>query len=184
VNILIACEESGRVRDAFRAGGHNPWSCDLLPTAAPGPHVQGDVLDILGLDWDMCITFPPCTDLALSGARYWAEKRADGRQQRAVDFFMAFARSRIPRLAIENPVGVMSKLWRKPDQIIHPYQFGDPWRKTTCLWLAGLPPLRPTNVVEFQTRMQGWNGTLGPERQRLRSQTYPGIAKAMAEQWG
>ena len=184
MKILIACEESGRVRDAFLARGHDAVSCDVLPSSSPGPHRQGDVEAILDEGWDLMIGFPPCTDLAVSGALHFAAKRADGRQQVAERFFLALAAAPIPCIAIENPVGIMSTRWRKPDQIIQPYQFGDPWRKTTCLWLKGLPPLVPTCVVEHNPRMQGWHGTLGPERQRLRSQTYPGIARAMAEQWG
>lgn len=183
MKVLVACEESGRVRDAFIAKGHDAWSCDILFTSSPGPHLHGDVLNYLDDDWDMMIAFPPCTDLAVSGARHFEEKLADGRQQRALDFFMDLAEADIPKIAIENPVGIMSTAWRKPDQIVQPYYFGDPWRKTTCLWLKGLSPLVPTDIVEHHGRMEGWHGTLGPERQRLRSQTYPGLAKAMAEQW-
>lgn len=184
MKVLIACEESGRVRDAFLARGHDAVSCDILPSSAPGPHHHGDVEGILDEGWDLMVGFPPCTALAVSGALHFAAKRADGRQQEAERFFLALANAPIPRIAIENPVGIMSTRWRKPDQIIQPYMFGDPWRKTTCLWLKGLPLLTPTRVVKYHARMQGWHGTLGAERQRLRSQTYPGIARAMAEQWG
>lgn len=184
MRVLVACEESGRVRDAFLARGHDAVSCDLLPTSSPGPHHQGDVKALLWDGWDLMIGFPPCTHLSVSGARYWAAKQADGRQQEAIDFFMWLATAPIPRIAIENPVGIMSTVWRRPDQVVQPYMFGDPWRKTTCLWLKDLPPLMADRIVGHHGRMQGWHGTFGPERQRLRSQTYPGIARAMAEQWG
>lgn len=148
MKILVACEFSGVVRDAFAARGHDAWSCDLLPTERPGQHIQGDVLDILGDGWDMMIAHPPCTHLAVSGARYFAEKRADGRQQAAVDFFMRLVNAPIERVAVENPVCIMSTLYRKPDQIIQPYQFGHPESKKTCLWLRGLPMLTPTKMCE------------------------------------
>lgn len=185
MRVLVACEESARVRDAFRARGHKAWSCDVLPTAGdPTYHIQGDARDVLDRGWDLIIAFPPCTDLAVSGARHFAAKRADGRQQAAIQLFMDLASAPAPQVAVENPVGIMSNIWRKPDQIVQPYMFGDPWRKTTCLWLRGLPKLEPTNVVEHHGRMQGWHGTFNEDRRRLRSQTYPGIAAAMAEQWG
>lgn len=192
MRVLIACEESGRVRDAFRARGHDAWSVDILPTRAdPAWHITALVEEVLKWDqeWDLMVAFPPCTDLALSGARHWAAKQADGRQQRSMDLFMYLAEgTSVPRVAIENPVGIMSRAWRKPDQIIQPWQFGDPWKKMTCLWLKGLPALVPTGVVEHHGRMEGWHGNGGPKyrelRQRLRSQTYPGIARAMADQWG
>lgn len=183
MRVLVACEYSGRVRDAFIRAGHDAMSCDLLPTDVPGPHYQGDVRDVLGDGWDLMIAHPPCTHLAVSGARHFAEKRADGRQQAAIDFFMMLADADIPRYAIENPVCIMSSIWRKPDQVIQPWQFGHGETKATCLWLKGLPKLRPTNIVEGRAdrihRMPP-----SPDRWKLRSATYAGIAAAMAEQWG
>lgn len=182
MRILVACEFSGLVRDAFRARGHDAVSCDLLPSETPGPHIQGDVLAVLNEDWDMVIAFPPCTHLAVSGARWFAAKRVDGRQQQGIDFFMAFVNSRAPMVAIENPVGIMSRIYRKPDQIIHPWQFGHGETKATCLWLRGVPPLTPTNVVSGrEARIHRMPP--GPERERERSRTYIGVANAMASQW-
>ena len=148
MRVLIACEFSGVVRDAFIKRGHDAVSCDLLPTEKPGPHIQGDVLSVLNDGWDLMIAHPPCTHLASSGARHFAAKKADGRQQQGIDFFMLFAKSCIAKVCIENPVGIMSSLYRKPDQIIQPWQFGHPESKATCLWLKNLPALRPTNVLE------------------------------------
>ena len=185
MNILIACEFSGRVREAFWARGHAAMSCDLLPTEIPGCHVETDVKNILCDIWDLVIAFPPCTHLASSGARWFPEKRADGRQQEGIDFFMQFVefheQTGIP-VAIENPVGVMSTHYRKPDQIIQPWQFGHPETKATCLWLHGLPELKPTEIVEGREQ-RIWKMPPSDERAKLRSLTYPGIAKAMAEQW-
>lgn len=202
MRVLVACEHSGTVRDQLLALGHDTISCDILPTDTPGPHYRGDVRDILGQSWDMVIAFPPCTHLAVSGAKHFAQKRADGRQQEGIDFFMLFTRLDCPRVAIENPVGIMSSKYRKPDQIINPWQFGDPFSKTTCLWLKGLPLLKPTNVVdkgEFYTapsgkRLPAWYGDAvgkdgkklaygSEEMRRIRNKTFPGIAKAMASQW-
>ncbi len=191
MNVLVACEFSGIVRDAFRARGHNAVSCDLEPSERPGPHIQGDVLEIIDADRDLVIAHPPCTHLAVSGARYFAEKRADGRQQAASVFFMRFAHVR-GSFAIENPVGIMSSVWRKPDQIIHPWQFGHPESKATCLWLQGVPPLRPTNVLprpesgRWRNQTPSGQNNLGPseDRAKIRSRTYQGIADAMAQQWG
>jgi len=191
MRVLIACEYSGRVRDAFLRLGHDAMSCDLLPTDVPGPHYQGDVFDIIGDGWDLLIAHPPCTDLAVSGAKWFAEKRADGRQQAAIDFFMTFARCGIPRICIENPVGIMSTVWRKPNQIIHPWQFGHMEQKSTCLWLQGLQNLVPTNNVKDEMMKLPRNVRerlhyLPPsaDRWKLRSMTYQGIADAMANQWG
>lgn len=183
MKVLIACEFSGAVRDAFAARGCNAWSCDLLPSETPGQHYQCDVRDVLGLGWDLAIAHPPCTDLAVSGARHFAAKRADGRQAAAIDFFMLFANeTRIPRVCIENPVCIMSSVWRKPDQIVQPWQFGHGETKATCLWLRGLPALRPTNVVSGrQARVHRMPPS--PTRWKERSRTYSGIAAAMAEQW-
>lgn len=183
MKILVACEYSGAVRDAFIRGGHDAMSCDLLPTDAPGPHYQGDVRDVLHYPWDLMIAHPPCTHLSVSGARHFEAKRADGRQQAAAAFFMMLARAPIPRIAIENPVCVMSSIWRKPDQVIQPWQFGHGETKATCLWLKNLPLLRPTNVVEGrEPRIHHMPPS--PDRWKLRSVTYSGIAQAMADQWG
>lgn len=194
MKILVACEFSGVVRESFNSfHGNYAVSCDLLPPedGRVDHHYQGDVRNILNDGWDMMIAFPPCTDLAVSGARYFAEKRADGRQQASIDFFMLLANAPIPLIGLENPVGIMSALWRKPDQIIQPWQFGHPESKTTCLWLKGLPKLTPTKVVELPPNGRWSNQTpsgqnrLGPSDTRWmeRSRTYSGIAMAMAEQW-
>jgi len=183
MRVLIACEYSGRVRDAFLALGHDAISCDLLPTDSPGPHYQGDVFDIIGDGFDLMIAHPPCTHLAVSGARHFAEKRADGRQQESIDFFMTLARADIPRIAIENPICIMSSIWRKPDQIIQPWQFGHGETKATCLWLKNLPLLTPTSIVSGRDdRIHKMPPSA--DRWKLRSTTYQGIADAMAAQWG
>ena len=183
MRVLIACEYSGRVRDAFIGGGADAMSCDLLPTEAPGPHYQGDVRDVLDYPWDLMIAHPPCTDLSVSGARHFEAKRMDGRQQASASFFMMLAKADIPRIAIENPVCVMSSLWRKPDQIIQPWQFGHGETKATCLWLKGLPKLTPTNIVDGrEPRIHKMPPSA--DRWKLRSETYQGIAQAMADQWG
>lgn len=183
MKILVACEYSGIVRDAFLARGHDAMSCDFLPSERPGPHHQGDVLDILGDGWDTMIAHPPCTDLAVSGARWFPEKIADGRQQAAIDFFMALANAPIPRIAIENPVCIMSSKWRKPDQVIQPWQFGHGETKATCLWLKNLPKLFSTDIVEGREQ-RIHKMPPGPDRWKERSRTFQGIADAMAEQWG
>lgn len=183
MKILVACEYSGKVRDAFIEAGHDAVSCDILPTEKPGPHHQGSVLDILDDGWDMMIAFPPCTHLASSGARWFAEKRADGRQQEGADFFMRMINAPIERIAVENPVGIMSRTYRKPDQIIQPWQYGHGETKATCLWLKNLPLLQPTCVVEGrEPRM--WKLSPSKDRAKIRSETYQGIADAMALQWG
>lgn len=182
MKILFACEESAECRDRFAAQGHDAWSCDLLPSAKPGQHYQGDVRDLLSEHWDAVIAFPPCTDLCVSGARWFAAKRASGEQQRAIEFFMLFTKLGCP-WGIENPVGIMSSLYRKPDQIIQPWQFGHGETKATCLWLNGLPPLKPTNIVTGR-EPRVHRMAPGPDRAKMRSRTYPGIAQAMAEQWG
>ena len=196
MRVLVACEFSGVVRDAFIKAGHTALSCDLMPTDKPGPHYQGDVMDIIGGGWDLMIAHPPCTHLAVSGARHFAKKRADGRQQEGIDFFMALARAAIPRYAIENPIGIMSNIWRKPDQIIQPWQYGHSVTKSTCLWLKGLPALTPTDIVDKGVtwtaksgkRMSQWyydSSCLNPkEREKMRNKTFQGIADAMADQWG
>ena len=185
MRVLIACEYSGRVRDAFMRGGHEAMSCDLLPTDAPGPHYQGSLFDVIDYPWDLLIAHPPCTHLAVSGSRHFEAKRMDGRQQAAVSFFMQIVRrsAHIPRVAIENPVCIMSSMWRKPDQTIQPWMFGHGETKATCLWLRGLPKLRPTEIVEGrEARIHKMPPSA--DRWKLRSETYPGIAKAMADQWG
>jgi hypothetical protein len=180
---LIACEYSGRVREAFRALGHDAWSCDLLESEDGSPfHIQGDVLPILRDGWDLLIGHPPCTHLAVSGAAHFPAKKADGRQQEAIDFFMALANAPIPRIAIENPVCIMSSVWREPDQIIQPWQFGTGETKATCLWLKGLPPLVPTKIVSGR-HPRVWLMPPGPDRWKERSRTDLGIAAAMASQW-
>lgn len=182
MKILVACEYSGRVRDAFRDRGHDAVSCDLLPTDAPGPHYQGDVSDILDDGWDMMIAFPPCTHLAVSGARWFKEKRADGRQQAALDFVRLLLDAKIDKIAIENPVSIISSHIRKPDQTIQPWQFGHGETKRTCLWLKNLPLLTPTNIVEGREQ-RIWKMPPSANRWKLRSQTFQGIADAMAGQW-
>ena len=183
MRVLIACEFSGRVREAFRKRGHDTWSCDLEKSEIGGNHFQGDVLNILDADWDMMIAFPPCTHLAVSGARWFEQKRKDGRQQEAIDFFIELANAPIPRIAIENPVSIMSTVWRKPDQIIQPWQFGHGETKKTCLWLKNLPKLKPTNIVEGREQ-RIWTMPPSSDRGKKRSITYQGVADAMAEQWG
>jgi len=183
MKILIACEYSGAVRDAFRQRGHDAMSCDLLPTDATGPHHQGDVSDILNDGWDMLIGFPPCTHLAVSGARWFPEKRADGRQQAALDFVRLLMNAPIEKIAIENPVSVISSQIRKPDQTIQPWQFGHGETKRTCLWLKGLPKLTPTDIVDGREQ-RIWKMPPSPDRWKERSKTFTGIANAMADQWG
>ena len=184
MKVLIACEFSGIVREAFRARGHDAWSCDLLDTEIPGQHIRDNVLHHLySQDWDMMIAFPPCTHLASSGAKWFAEKRADGRQQDAVDLFLILENATIGKIAIENPIGIMSRLYRKPDQIIQPWMFGHGETKSTCLWLKRLPKLQPTNIVDGRLdRIHKMPG--GKNQAKNRSRTYQGIADAMAEQWG
>jgi hypothetical protein len=183
MKVLIACEYSGRVRDAFIAIGHDAMSCDLLGTESPGPHYQGDVRDVLDYPWDLMIAHPPCTDLSVSGAKHFQEKKLLGRQQASASFFMMLAKSDIPRIAIENPICIMSSLWRKPDQIIQPWQFGHGETKSTCLWLKGLSLLKPTNIVDGRDdRIHKMPPS--EDRWKLRSLTYQGIADAMANQWG
>ena len=178
--ILIACEFSGVVRDAFLARGWDALSCDLLPSERPGPHYQGDVRDVLDDGWDVMIAHPPCTHLAVSGARWFPEKRQQ--QAEALAFVRLLLAAPIPRIALENPVSIISSQIRRPDQIIQPWQFGHGEVKATCLWLKGLPPLKPSRIVSG--RLDRIHQT--PERKsrwRDRSRTYPGIAAAMAEQW-
>jgi len=181
MKVLVACEYSGAVRDAFRARGHEAMSCDLLPTDKPGPHYQGPVQDILGEGWDLMIAHPPCTHLAVSGARWFKDKAQE--QAEALAFVRLLLDAPIPRIALENPVSVISSRIRKPDQIIQPWQFGHGETKATCLWLKGLPKLVPTDIVEGrEARIHKMPPSA--DRWKLRSATYQGIANAMADQWG
>lgn len=189
LRVLVACEFSGIVRDAFRARGHRVWSCDLLPTEKPIPfdsangsgHWVGRVEKIIDESWDLMIAFPPCTHLAVSGARWFKDKQQE--QAEAIRFFMTLANAPIKRIAIENPIGIMSTHYRKPDQIIQPWQFGHGEIKATCLWLKNLPLLKPTNIVEGR-KPRVHHESPGPDRWKNRSRTLPGLAEAMADQWG
>lgn len=196
MNVLAACESSGTVREAFRKLGHNAWSCDLL-AADDGSqhHYQADAILAIGWDaWDLVIAHPPCTHLASSGARHFAVKRADGRQQQGIDLFLAVVeacRKHAKAWAVENPIGIMSRLYRKPDQIIQPWMFGHPETKATCLWTQGLAPLVPTNNVKAEMlalpvaqRNRIHRMPPSKDRWKMRSKTYQGIADAMASQWG
>ncbi len=201
MRILVACEESQAVTKQFRLLGHEAYSCDIIPTSGSNPewHLEQDVTPLLQEDWDMIIAFPPCTHLAVSGAAWFKEKIADGRQQQGIDFFMLFANAKCPRIAIENPIGIMSEIYRKPDQIIHPYYFGDPEPKATCLWLKGLPKLQhfpqvalfnkktwvePEYIISKDGKKYSRIHWLGGGSGKERSVTYPGIAKNIASQWG
>jgi hypothetical protein len=212
IKILIACEESDEVRGRFEKIGFDAWSCDLQPNRNPNAkHYQEDIFKVINKGWDAMIAFPPCTHLAVSGAAWFEQKRKDGRQQEGINFFMAMINAPIKHIAVENPVGIMSKLYRKPDQVIQPYYFGDSAQKTTCLWLKNLPLLyhnaapnlfdnivTHTNKGEFfewidsktgkKKRQPLWfkeaRSLKGDERSKVRSKTFPGIAEAMANQWG
>lgn len=192
--ILVACEESDEVRSRFEKYGFDAWSCDLEPNRNPkAKHYQGNVLDIIHDNWDIMIAFPPCTHLAVSGAAWFNQKRKDGRQQEAIDFFMKLVNAPIPRIAIENPVGIMSKIYKAPTQIIHPYMFGDEARKKTCLWLKNLPRLyhnaepnlfdKNVTWVSQGKIINGYPAWMFNNNKKHRSKTFPGIAKAMADQW-
>jgi len=196
MKVLIACEYSGVVRDAFTRAGHYAMSCDLLPSDSPGPHYQGDVRDVIGQGWDLMVAHPPCTYLSVSGM-HWTKRGL--RDPQLTEDALAFVRllmdAPVPRIAIENPISVISSRIRKPDQIIHPYQFGHDASKATCLWLKGLPPLQPTQTIEpriVNGRRRWGNQTdsgqnrlsPSPDRWKLRSATFAGIAQAMADQWG
>lgn len=181
MKVLVACEFSGIVRDAFAAKGHDAWSCDLLPSERPGKHIQGDVLGVLHEGWDVMVAHPPCTHLAVSGARWFKHKQQE--QAEALEFVRRLLDAPIHRVALENPVSIISSRIRKPDQVIQPWQFGHGETKATCLWLKNLPLLKPTDIVDGREprvhRMPP-----GPNRWKERSRTFEGIAKAMAEQWG
>ena len=191
MRVLIACEYSGTVRDAFVDKGHDAWSCDLLPSDTAGNHYQGDVRDILDDEWDLMIAHPPCTHLAVSGARWFKDKQVE--QAEALDFVRLLLDAPIPKIALENPVSIISSKIRKPNQIIQPYEYGHEATKTTCLWLKNLPPLMPTNIVGKGKRHVTKSGKSLPEwynlppsadRWKIRSTTFSGIAEAMANQWG
>ena len=195
MKVLIACEFSGIVRDAFAAKGHDAWSCDLLPCERGGNHIQSDVLSILNDEWDLMIAHPPCTHLAVSGARWFKTKQVE--QRKAIWFFLELARCSIPKTCTENPISIISSRIRKPDQIIQPWQFGHPESKATCLWLKGLPTLEPTDVCtppeyrpngrpKWANQTRSGQNKLPPSagRAKERGRTYAGIAEAMASQWG
>ena len=181
MKVLVACEFSGIVRDAFIAAGHDAVSCDLLPSERPGPHIEGDVLDALDQEWDLLIAHPPCTHLAVSGARWFKDRPLE--QMRALAFVSYLLDAPVPRIALETPVSIISSRIRKPDQIIQPWMFGHGEVKATCLWLKNLPPLVPTDIVEGRTPRVHF-ASPGPDRWKERSRTLPGIAAAMAAQWG
>lgn len=192
MRVLIACEFSGTVRDAFLAAGHDAWSCDLLPTDKPGPHIRGDVCNALGEGWDLMIAHPPCTHLAVSGARWFKHKQAE--QAEALEFVRTLLDAPIPRIALENPISIISSRIRKPDQIIQPWQFGHDASKATCLWLKNLPKLAPTQMIEprmingrprWANQTDSGQNKLPPsdDRWKKRSATYLGLAAAMADQW-
>src|SRR5688572_3109106 len=181
MTVLVACEFSGIVREAFKEKGHDAWSCDLLPTDIEGQHIQGDVLEVLDKGWDLMIAHPPCTHLAVSGARWFKNKKDE--QIEALKFVSKLLEAPIPKIALENPVSIISSRIRKPDQVIQPWQFGHGETKATCLWLKNLPKLQPTHIVEGrQPRVHMMPPS--PNRWKERSRTYQGIAEAMAEQWG
>ena len=187
MKVLVACEFSGRVRDAFRARGHDAVSCDVLPSMTAGPHLQCDVRDVLDDGWDMLVAFPPCDHLASSGSAWWTRKRASGEQRAAIEFFVTLAEASIPRICVENPKGILTRPYRPPDQHIEPFEFGEPYVKGTYLWLRNLPPLQPSNVVTPEHRWIGGDASAGYGLHRnpmLRSLTFQGVADAMAEQWG
>ena len=181
MRVLVACEFSGIVRDAFSRRGHDAMSCDLLPSDTPGQHYQGDIRDVLGGGWELMVGHPPCTHLSVSGARWFKDKQAE--QAEALDFVRLLMDSPIAKIAIENPISIISSKIRKPDQIIQPWMFGHGETKATCLWLKGLPPLVPTNIVEGR-EARVHRMPPGPDRWKNRSRTFTGIAEAMANQWG
>ena len=181
MRVLVACEFSGIVRDAFSSMGHDAWSCDILPSEKPGNHIQDDVLTILNNGWDMMIAHPPCTHLAVSGARWFKNKKQE--QKEALDFVKNLMDAPIDKIAIENPISIISSHIRKPDQIIQPWQFGHGETKATCLWLKNLPKLTASNIVNGRDPRVHWESP-GPDRAKKRSRTYAGIASAMADQWG
>lgn len=200
MRVLVACEFSGIVRNAFAAKGHDAWSCDLLPSETPGKHIQGDALEAIKEGWDLMIAHPPCTHLACSGAAWFERKRVNGQQAEGIRLFMKFATASIERICIENPVGIMSTIWREPDQVIQPFYFGDEFQKTTCLWLKNLRPLvriLESDLFDLKTHvgrgemvkfasgkiMPKWYADARGDGHK-RSKTFSGVANAMADQWG
>lgn len=184
MQILIACEYSGRVREAFRKLGHSAWSCDMLDSEDDSLyHIKGDVIPLLTMGWDLMVCHPPCTHLAVSGARHFPAKRESGVQQQALNFVQQLLDAPISKIALENPISIISSMIRKPNQIIQPWQFGHGETKATCLWLKGLPLLQPTNIVEGR-EAKVHRMPPGPNRWKERSRTYQGVADAMAAQWG
>lgn len=181
MRVLVGCEFSGTVRDAFAARGHDAWSCDVLPSETPGQHYQGDLREFLDAGWDLLIAHPPCTHLAVSGARWFKDKKDE--QAHGLGFVMQLWAAPVDRIAIENPISILSSRWRKPDQIIQPWQFGHGETKATCLWLKGLSKLLPTDIVDGRTPRVHFTPP-GEDRWKDRSRTMPGIAAAMADQWG
>lgn len=181
MRVLVGCEFSGVVRDAFNALGHDAWSCDVLPSERPGSHLLCDVRDVLDAGWDLMVAHPPCTHLAVSGARWFKDKKDE--QAHGLGFVLQLARAPIERIAIENPISILSSTWRKPDQIIQPWEYGHGETKATCLWLRGLPRLKPTKVVEGREE-RVWKMGPSEDRWKERSRTLQGIAEAMASQWG
>ena len=180
MKVLVACEYSGTVRDAFAAKGHDAWSCDVIPSDKPGNHYQCDIKKVLSNQWDLLIAFPPCTQLCSSGARWWKQKQQE--QADAIQFVKNLWNFPINKIAIEKPIGILSTVWQHPTQIVQPYWFGDPYPKSTCLWLKNLPPLVPTNTVQ-PTDQRIWRCPPGPNRWKIRSLTPRGLAEAMATQW-
>lgn len=180
MKVLVGCEFSGIVREAFAAKGHDAWSCDLLPSEIPGNHIQGDVLSILNDGWDLAIFHPPCTHLAVSGARWFKNKQVE--QKEALEFVRLLLDAPIPKIALENPISIISSKIRKPSQVLQPWQFGHGEIKATCLWLKGLPLLTPTRIVDGRDNRVHREAP-GPDRWKNRSRTFFGIAKAMADQW-
>ncbi len=181
MRVLVACEFSGTVREAFRRRGHDAWSCDLLETEVPGPHLLGDVRELLRGGWDLMVAHPPCTHLAVSGARHFHRKQKE--QAEALEFVRTLLEAPIERIALENPISVISSRIRKPDQIVQPWMFGHGETKATCLWLKGLPKLVPTNLVPGRAN-RVHRMPPSPDRWKARSRTFPGVAEAMAAQWG
>lgn len=181
MRVLVACEFSGIVRDAFIRAGHDAWSCDLLPSERPGPHIQADILTAIGTEWDLMIAHPPCTHLAVSGARWFRDKKHE--QEEALAFVRTLLAAPVAKIALENPISIISSRIRRPDQIIQPWMFGHGETKATCLWLKGLPKLTPTNIVGGRAARVHMEPP-GPDRWKNRSRTFQGIADAMAAQWG
>lgn len=193
MRVLVACEFSGTVREAFKARGHDAWSCDILPTEIPGNHIQGDVMDVIGDGWDLMIAHPPCTYLSRAGARWWKDPERKKLANKAAKFVFALRDAPIEKIAIENPIGQLNQRWRYPDQTIQPWQFGHPFSKATCLWLKNLPLLKPTEVLrKYRPLIRSNTGARARRKEKnpgvysgglITAKTFEGIAEAMAEQW-